>query len=256
MKYLDIFFKLIIFGFWCLPIDAKADLPAIVTRLKSSVVLVGVYSATDNPRFSFRGTGFVVQDGNHVITNAHVLPELGGVNASKQMAVQVWASSTLWTLRLATLTERDVLHDLALLRFEGIAAPAVTLDLTPPREGATIGFMGFPLGGALGFSHVTHRGIISSIAAIALPAPTSQQLTAQALHQLRSGPFEILQLDAVAYPGNSGGPIFDGETGNVIGVINSVLVKGSRESALTQPSGISYGIPVIHVERLLKGKSE
>jgi hypothetical protein len=35
---------------------------------------VGTYNATDNPRFGFRGSGFVVGDGNLLITNAHVLP--------------------------------------------------------------------------------------------------------------------------------------------------------------------------------------
>ncbi|MDP1045453.1 hypothetical protein Q6332_30925, partial [Klebsiella pneumoniae] len=43
---------------------AAADLPALIERSKPSVVLVGTYSPTDNPRFGFRGTGFAVADGS------------------------------------------------------------------------------------------------------------------------------------------------------------------------------------------------
>lgn len=230
---------------------AQADLPETIARLKPSVLLVGVYSETDAPRFTFRGTGFVVGAGNRAITNAHVLPDSFDLN-DKRLAVQISGAVNSWSLRSVRILNIDRIHDLALLEFDGAAAPALSLAEGLPNEGTSVGFMGFPIGGALGFSHVTHRGIVSSIAGIALPAPTSQQLNARAIQQLRLGSFEVLQLDATAYPGNSGGPIFDPDTGSVVGVINSVLVKGSRETALSQPSGISYGIPVKHVRDLLR----
>ena len=65
-------------------------------------------------------------------------------------------------------------------------------------------------------------------------------------------PFVVYQLDIVAYPGNSGSPVYNVETGEVIGVVNSVFVKGTKESALEKPSGISYAIPVKYVHDLLK----
>jgi serine protease Do len=111
--------------------------------------------------------------------------------------------------------------------------------------------MGFPIGGALGFTPVTHRGIVASVTAIALPAPTAQSLNPQAVNRLRQGSFDIYQLDATAYPGNSGGPVLDAGGGQVIGVINMVLVRGSKETALSQPTGISYAIPVRFVTELL-----
>lgn len=104
----------------------------------------------------------------------------------------------------------------------------------------------------MGFSAVTHRGLISSITAAALPTPTAQQLNAKAIRSLRAGPFDIFQLDATAYPGNSGGPLFDTEKGEVLGVINMVFIKGTKESALTHPSGISYAIPSRHIVELLQ----
>ena len=61
----------------------------------------------------------------------------------------------------------------------------------------------------------------------------------------------MLQLDATAYPGNSGSPVYDPETGDVIGIINMVLVKGTKESALSQPSGITYAVPSRHLQGLL-----
>jgi serine protease Do len=53
----------------------------------------------------------------------------------------------------------------------------------------------------------------------------------------------VFQLDATAFPGNSGSPLYDPATGEVVGILNMVFVKGTKESALTQPSGISYAIP-------------
>jgi serine protease Do len=99
---------------------------------------------------------------------------------------------------------------------------------------------------------VTHRGLLSSVASVVMPTPSARQLTERAVLQLREGGFVIYQLDGTAYPGNSGGPLLDAATGRVIGVISLVLAKGSREAAITNPSGISYAIPVRHVIDLLE----
>ena len=93
--------------------------------------------------------------------------------------------------------------------------------------------------------------MVASIVASALPTATSRQLTEGAVARLREGSFEMLQLDATAYPGNSGGPLLDVATGEVIGVVNMVLLKGQRESALSHPSGISYAVPARYLVDLL-----
>ena len=93
---------------------------------------------------------------------------------------------------------------------------------------------------------------MSSITPIVLPPANASQLDASAVARMRQGVFDILQLDATAYPGNSGGPLLDAGTGQVLGVVNMVMVKSTRESALTHPSGISYAIPVTWVHALLK----
>ena len=233
--------------------DAVADeLPDLIQRSKPSLVIVGTYGATDNPRFSFRGSGFVVGDGNHVVTSAHVLPEAQLTEGGRKLAVQTSAGGREWQLRETELIAVDRLHDLALLRFDGAAVSALRLaGPSQVREGAEVALMGFPIGGVLGFSQVTHRGIVSAITAITLPASSARGLNELAVRQLRDGAFALLQLDAVAYPGNSGGPVIDVRTGLVVGVVSMVIAKGSREAALSQPSGISYAIPVDFVHRLL-----
>jgi serine protease Do len=165
----------------------------------------------------------------------------------------VLASRSESSLRRASIVATDRARDLALLRIEG--APMVPLALAEAgqaREGQAIALMGFPIGGTLGFAPVTHRGIVASITTAALPAATSQSLDPRAILRLREGNYEVLQLDATAYPGNSGGPLFDVETGRVIGIINMVLVKAGRESALSNPTGITYAVPVRHLHELMK----
>ncbi len=232
---------------------ARADLPTAISKVKPSVVIVGTFKATNNPRFALRGTGFVVAEGNLAVTNGHVIPEGSEMDADTRIAVLVRTGQTDLQMRLATVLEIDKSHDLALLKFEGPEVAKIALrDSDSVQEGQAIAFMGFPIGGFLGYSAVTHRGVISSRTAISLPPANSRQLDARTLRSLRDGSFDIFQLDATAYPGNSGGPVFDADTGEVLGVINMVFVKGTKESALTHPSGISYAIPSKFVLQLLQ----
>ncbi len=246
--------RLLLAAVLLLPGAVLAGLEELIVKAKPSVVAVGTFNPTANPRFGFRGTGFVVGTGNLVVTNAHVLPDaLPGSDSIEGLRVVVpSATPESVQLRPASLLRLDRSRDLALLRIDGPPLPA--LALAPPgrvREGQAIAIIGFPLGGALGFTPVTHRGIVASITAIALPAPSAQALNPQAVNRLRQGSFDIYQLDATAYPGNSGGPVLDADSGAVIAVINMVLVKGSKESALSHPSGISYAIPAQFISNLL-----
>lgn len=234
-------------------VGMAADLPALIERSKPSVVLVGTYSPTDSPRFGFRGTGFVVDDGKLVITNAHVLPSPEVTEAEQRVSIQVRSVGGEWALpQPARVAALDRVHDLVALRFDGPPAPALRIAGATVREGRAVLLMGFPVGGALGFSTVSHRGIVSAVTPISLPASNSRSLDPRALRQLRAGSFDILQLDATAYPGNSGGPVLDQESGEVVGVVNMVLTKAGKESALTQPTGISYAIPATLLAPLIE----
>lgn len=157
--------------------------------------------------------------------------------------------------RLARKIAADPDHDLALLKFDG--PPLVALKLATGngggvREGESVAFSGFPIIDVLGAFPATNRGIISAITPIAIPSAAASQLGERQIKQLARGSFDIYQLDATAYPGSSGSPLYDADSGEIIGIINMVLVRGTKESALSQPSGITYAIPVRYLQDLLQ----
>jgi S1-C subfamily serine protease len=244
---------LILAASFLLPSLVRADLPDTIARVKQSMVVVGTYARLRSPQFAMHGSGFAIGNGTLVATNAHVVPE-GNLSNDTQGILMVLASDGIEPRqRGAKLLVRDVTHDLAILRIDGPALPALSLHAGDTiREGQAVAFTGFPIGGVLGFSPVTHRGIIASITPIAQPGGNAGDLRDTAIRRLRKGAFPIYQLDATAYPGNSGGPLFDPDTGEVLGILNMVFVKGSKEAVLEKPSGISYAIPVGHLVDLLK----
>jgi S1-C subfamily serine protease len=189
-----------------------------------------------------------------VVTNAHVVPELLDTEKLEQLGVVTGEADTI-SFRPAELVERDRQHDLAHLRLSGAPMPALRLgNSAAAQEGQNLAFTGFPLGMILGLNRVTHRAMLSAITPVVMPSLSSRGLDARAITQLQRAPFRIFQLDGTAYPGNSGSPVYDPDTGEVLGVINMVFVKGLKESAITSPSGITYAVPVSHVQELLRKK--
>jgi serine protease Do len=234
---------------------AAAD-PAIATieRARHSVVAVGTFERTRTPQFQFRGSGFAVGDGSLIATNVHVLP--GSVDPAKLEVIAVVlpaAAGEKIQVREAKRVAADPDTDIALLRIDGPPMPALGLrDSDTVKEGEPILFTGFPIGPVLGAHPATHRGMIAAISPIAIPQGKSADLDSHTLRRLASGAYPIFQLDATAYPGNSGSPVYDPETGAVVGIVNMVFVKGTKESALTQPSGIAYAIPSRFLKALVE----
>jgi S1-C subfamily serine protease len=235
-----------------------ADLPNTIDEIRGSVVAVGTatpirHSAAKKPFAKYLGTGFVVGNGRMVITNHHVIPEKLDYEKKETLAVFTGRGKS-GQIRTAKVVRSDPDHDLALLQISGKPLPAVKLYDGPEiREGTEVAFTGFPLGMALGLYPATHKCIVSVITPIVMPAHFSRNLTAKQIKRLKS-PFSVYQLDAIAYPGNSGSPVYEIETGKVIGVVNSVFVKGTKEALLKHPSGISYAIPVRYVRKLLNNR--
>jgi S1-C subfamily serine protease len=235
-----------------LPALVRADLPDTVQRIKPSVLAIGTFQRTRNPAFQFRGTGFVVGDGHLVATNAHVMPAVLDGEHMEFLAAVLPGEGENRPVRALRRVAVDSTLDLALLRFEeGGALPALALG-EKAREGQAIAFTGFPLGSALGMTPATHRGTLAAISPMAIPQAGARDLNPALIRRLAGGGLRIYQLDAVAYPGNSGSPLYDPDSGAVLGIVNSVLVKSTKESALSAPSGISYAIPVEHIKRLLE----
>jgi S1-C subfamily serine protease len=222
---------------------------------RASVVPIGTFSPLQSPRFGFRGTGFAVADGSIIATCFHVLPDTKTEPTSRELVAQVRGPNGEPVWRSCKLLASDRNRDLCVLRLEGQALPALPLSRdheVDAAEGSAVAFIGFPIGGLLGFSPVIHHGIISSHVSSTAPPPAAGQLSERSIASVRAGAFEILQLDAIAYPGNSGGPLFNAESGNVVGVISMVLVKGTRESAISSPTGISYAVPTQYLTSLLR----
>jgi len=221
-----------------------------IAKVAPSVVAIGTYNPSGRPRQVFRGTGFVVGNGHQVITNYHVLPK--SVDKSRKEEIAVFSGrGKKVRYHKAKVVAKDPLHDLALLY---ISQPLPAMELAnsgSEHEGQEIGFTGFPIGMVLGLYPVSHRGMISAISPAAQPQVASRVLSTSMVRAMRN-PFNTLQLDATAYPGNSGSAVYDQHTTKVVGVINSVLVKSTKEAAIENPSGITYAIPVKYVHELLR----
>jgi S1-C subfamily serine protease len=236
-------------------LPSHADPAATIKRVKASVVAVGTFVRTRTPPFQFLGTGFVVDDGTLIVTNAHVLPALVDPAKMEVLAILLAAPDKdgKAQVREAKQIAVDPGSDLAVLRIAAPALPALKLRGSDGvKEGQEVLFTGYPIGAVLGPYPATHRGMISAITPIAIPQAKAGELDPRTIKRLASGPFPVFQLDATAYPGNSGSPIYDPDNGDVLGIINMVFVKGTKESALTQPSGITYAVPSSHLEELLK----
>jgi S1-C subfamily serine protease len=232
-----------------------SPLEKTIAAVKPSIVGVGSYQKTRSPAIRFVGTGWIAGDGLSVITNAHVVAELPDGNNVEQLGIVIAQGDSV-VFRPAKLAGRDAVHDLAHLRLlDGPPLPALKLgDSTSVAEGHDLAFTGFPLGMVLGLHHATHRATLAAITPIVMPSLNSGKLDARAIVALSRDVFKIFQLDGTAYPGNSGSPVYDPETGEVLAVINMVFVKGLKESAITAPSGITYAVPSRYVEALMQQK--
>ncbi|WP_417070300.1 S1 family peptidase [Niveibacterium terrae] len=237
---------------WLWPGAAHADLTETIRQVKPSIVAVGTFQRARSPQFHLLGTGFVVGDGSLIATNSHVVPTtLDEEHFEELIVISMPSPGTQQAFKVAKVGS-DPTHDLALLKLTGARLAPLTLgDGGQGREGQSIAFTGYPIIGILGPNPATHRGIVAAITPIVLPQQGSAQLNAQAVRRAREGAFNVLQLDATAYPGNSGSPVFDPDSGVVLAIVNMVFVKGSRESALSQPSGITYAIPIQYLKSLL-----
>lgn len=229
---------------------AAGELSETIKRVKPGIVAVGTYQATRRPPARLFGSGFAVADGGHVVTSAHVLPDKIETGRREHLAVFVPAAESSLVVKVEVVGT-DVEHDVAILRLSGHRLPALVLgDDAAVEEGQPVAITGYPIGGILGLYPATHRGIVAATPPIAVPQLSLSQLDPRMIRQLREGA-TVFQLDATAYPGNSGSPLYDPHTGEVYGLVNSVFIKGTKERALRNPSGITYATPIRHAKALL-----
>ena len=165
------------------------------------------------------GSGFIVHADGYLITNFHVIE--GQKHFTVTQFVQAGAELKRVIHKKIRIVALDVFHDLAVLQIEDAhAAPFPTVVLGP--EEPVLGESVFVIGNPAGLERTVTEGILSH----------TGRLFEGSLY---------LQIDASVNPGNSGGPLFNGQ-GQVIGVVN----MGSRIM-----QGLNFAIPVRHVAFLL-----
>ena len=200
------------------------DVASVLDRMASSVVAIETTVQTRRGPFVAEGegagTGIVLDDAGHVLTNAHV------VNGATQVGVTLAGDRTA---RSAAVVGTDPGNDIAVLLVddaEGLV-PATFSD-----RGVQVGDDVVAIGNALaleGGPTVT-EGIVSALD--------------RSISTERGSLTGLIQTDAAISSGNSGGPLVDAY-GEVVGVNTAVASSGGGVEA----SNIGF---VISIDRALE----
>ncbi len=251
--------EIFIFALLLLCLSAHADetgstederLSDLIKRIKPSIVAVGTYYFNDLPKAAYLGTGFAIDNGKRVVTNYHVVLPI--IEKQKTAYLRIFHANFSDTGIKAVVVATDEFHDLAVLEHESEPLPSLKIgDSSSVKEGYRVVFTGYPIGFVLGLNPTTHIGIISGIAPLVKPSPSARIIDGDLIRHLNK-PYDILQIDATALPGNSGSPVILRRSGEVVGVINMVFVREKKEHALSAPTGITYAIPSDFIKALRK----
>jgi len=237
------------------PVNLEQARLAGVSHVRRTVVLLEVEVALVNsetmellylsrdrePNFDGRGipvimessgSGFCVDEGGWILTNAHVANPHKGDLLSLASELPITTQTSIYAVfsgtqerhhaQLVKVADDDI--DLALVRIEPfLGMPHLSdfnLESAAPEPGGDLYLLGFPLGN---FALQEGRTVIAS---------TFRGI----LSRIVDG---SLQVDAGVHPGNSGGPITD-PLGRVIGIVSSVQATPEQTAVYT----IGYGIPI------------
>ncbi len=140
------------------------------------------------------GTGFVISNNGHVVTNQHVVEGCVGDiqgSLSGEAAVKLRLVSSDETNDLALLQAANAFKDVATIRDKAI------------HPGDSVVAIGYPFHGLLTSDFTVTTGVVSSLSGI--------------LNDTR-----FLQISAAVQPGNSGGPLLD-TGGQIVGVVAAKL---------------------------------
>jgi putative serine protease PepD len=184
----------------------------VAAAVQPSVVTISVIGATENAT----GSGFVLDDDGHVLTNNHVVEGARSIQLTRADGGQVTAN----------LVGADASNDLAVLQAEDTSGlrPAELGRSSDLRVGETVLAFGSPLG----LSGTVTSGIVSAV---------------QRPVQIGDGPQRpAIQTDASINPGNSGGPLVN-SSGQVIGV-NTVIATIGQGASTGGSIGIGFAIPI------------
>lgn len=178
------------------------------------------------------GSGFIVSPSGFVVTNKHVVTNLGG---KYQVITQNDKKYTVQKIY------RDPLNDVAILKIDpgqnsGNTLKPVTMgNSSNLRVGQLVVAIGTPLGE---FSNTATSGIISGLGRGITAGGRFQGF----IEQLDN----VIQTDAAINPGNSGGPLVNSSS-QVIGV-NTAIAQGGQN--------IGFALPINVVKESLKNFNE
>ncbi|MDO8210975.1 S1C family serine protease [Conexibacter sp. CPCC 206217] len=167
-----------------------------------------------DPQGATTGTGFVIDDEGHILTNHHVVGDAKTVN------VRFGDETTV----KARVLGQDETNDLALLKVDpaSVALHPLTLgDSSDCRVGDPV----IAIGNPLGLDRTLTTGVVSAL---------QRQLRAPNGFTIQ----HVIQTDTAINPGNSGGPLLD-SNGRVIGINSQIATTGSGGGA-----GIAFAIPI------------
>ena len=165
------------------------------------------------------GSGFIVTEEGHVVTNNHVIAKMRDIKV-RTHDNQIYD---------ATVVGVDEEGDIAVLRIKGKKGVKFTPLPFGDSDQARVAEMVFAVGSPFGLNESVTQGIISA---------RERHLTD------RSNPY--FQTDTVINPGNSGGPLIN-VRGEVIGV-NSAIYRGQANINVWQ--GVGLAIPSNYVSRV------
>lgn len=211
------------------PVEAQAQLVALYERVMPGVVSIQVISGTN---IGSQGSGFVINEQGHIVTNYHV------VEGAKQVEVDF----TTGFKSYGTVIGTDLDSDLAVIKVnvsEEEINPVPLGDSDSIQVGQTVVAIGNPFG----LSGTMTTGIISALGR-----------TLESEHDAPSGGTftagDIIQTDAAINPGNSGGPLFNLQ-GEVIGVNRAIRTTNFTDSGQPVNSGIGFAISINIVKRVV-----
>ncbi|MFL6159040.1 MAG: S1C family serine protease [Marmoricola sp.] len=193
--------------------------------LPSTVQIVAEYKGE---ALGATGSGFVLDDKGHVITNNHVIADAAKDNGPIDVIDQDNQHHK------ATIVGRSPAYDIAVLEVTGInSLPPVALgSATQMRVGETVTAFGSPLA----YTSSVTSGIISAKNRPVAPGGDGDTAFINAI-----------QTDAAINPGNSGGPLANLQ-GQVIGMNSAIASLGSSSSDEGSNIGIGFAIPVEQIE--------
>ncbi len=162
------------------------------------------------------GSGFVIDDEGHVLTNNHV------VEGATKVTVKLGASEESYD---AEVVGADPGTDVALLKVDAPKSEIHPLTLGRSSD-VEVGDPVVAIGNPFGLDRTVTSGIISAVQR-QIQAPNGFSIT------------HVLQTDAAINPGNSGGPLINAE-GAVIGINAQIATGGGGNGNV----GIGFTIPI------------